>query len=106
MEKRVFSPEGVCSSRIFFTLDGDRVVRVEFEDGCDGNLQGIARLVEGMPVEEVIRRLKGIDCNYRGTSEALLADTAERIAEARASRDGREGIDAFLSRRKPSWNPN
>ena len=46
------------------------------------------------------------DCSYRGTSEALLADTAERIAEARASRDGREGIDAFLSRRKPSWNPN
>ena len=46
------------------------------------------------------------DCSYRATSEALLADTAERIAEARASRDGREGIDAFLNRRKPSWNPN
>jgi methylglutaconyl-CoA hydratase len=46
------------------------------------------------------------DCAWRASSEALLADTAERIAEARASRDGREGIDAFLSRRKPSWNPN
>ena len=68
MEKRVFTPEGVCSSRIYFTLDKGRVVRVEFEDGCDGNLQGIAALVEGMEVGEVIKRLRGIDCNYRGTS--------------------------------------
>ncbi len=46
------------------------------------------------------------DAAHRHLSEALLADTAARIAEARASRDGREGIDAFLNRRKPAWNPN
>ncbi len=68
MEKRVFTPEGVCSSKIFFTLDAGRVVHVDFQDGCEGNLQGIASLVEGMEVSEVIRRLRGIDCNYRGTS--------------------------------------
>ncbi len=68
MEKQVFTPEGVCSSKIYFTVDGGKVVHVEFQDGCDGNLQGIGRLVEGMHVDEVIKRLKGIDCSYRGTS--------------------------------------
>ncbi|MCX6649172.1 MAG: TIGR03905 family TSCPD domain-containing protein [Candidatus Bathyarchaeota archaeon] len=68
MEKRVYTPEGVCSSRIHFTLDGGKVVKVEFMDGCEGNLQGIASLVEGMEVDEVIRRLRGIDCGGRGTS--------------------------------------
>ena len=43
------------------------------------------------------------DVAHRPVNEALLADTAERIAEARASTDGREGIAAFLSKRKPNW---
>jgi len=59
---------GVCSEKIHFTLDAGRVVHVEFVNGCDGNLQGIASLVEGMEVDEVIRRLRGIDCMGRGTS--------------------------------------
>lgn len=59
---------GVCSEKICFTLDAGRVVHVEFMNGCDGNLQGIASLVEGMEVDEVIRRLRGIDCMERGTS--------------------------------------
>jgi uncharacterized protein (TIGR03905 family) len=45
MEKRAFTPEGVCSSKIYFTLDAGRVVHVEFMNGCEGNLQGIASLV-------------------------------------------------------------
>ncbi len=68
MRKFAYTPVGVCSERINFTIDAGRVVRVEFLGGCDGNLQGIATLVEGMEVDEVIRRLKGIDCNFRGTS--------------------------------------
>ena len=68
MEKKAYTPEGVCSERIYFTIDGGRVVHVEFVNGCEGNLQGIASLVEGMEVNEVIRRLRGIDCSGRGTS--------------------------------------
>ena len=48
-------------------LDG-RIDSVIFEGGCNGNLQGIARLVEGMPAQEVIARLQSIDCRGRGTS--------------------------------------
>lgn len=68
MEKIAFTPVGVCSEKIYLTIDGGRVVHVEFVNGCEGNLQGIAALVEGMEVGEVIRRLRGIDCGGKGTS--------------------------------------
>jgi len=68
MEKRAYTTEGVCSEKIYFTLDAGKVMSVEFVNGCDGNLRGIASLVEGMEVEEVIRRLRGIDCMGKGTS--------------------------------------
>ena len=42
--------------------------KVEFTDGCDGNLTGIGRLVTGMKVEDVITKLKGIPCEGRDTS--------------------------------------
>ena len=63
-----FVPRGVCSRQIQFKLDGDVVRDVKFTGGCHGNLQGIAKLVEGMKVDEVIERLEGIDCNGKGTS--------------------------------------
>ena len=69
MEKKItFTPHGVCSRQIEITLDGDIVKHVEFVGGCPGNTHGVSALVEGMPVEEVIRRLDGIDCRGRGTS--------------------------------------
>jgi uncharacterized protein (TIGR03905 family) len=68
MKRIIYTPIGVCSERISFAVDAGRVVYVEFLGGCDGNLQGIASLVEGLPVDEAIRKLRGIDCNGRGTS--------------------------------------
>ena len=58
----------VCSSRIDMELDGNVIRRIQFTDGCHGNTQGVAALCVGMPVDEVIRRLEGIDCHGRGTS--------------------------------------
>ncbi len=49
-------------------LTDGRIHSVVFDGGCNGNLQGIARLVEGMPVDEVIARLQSIQCGARGTS--------------------------------------
>ena len=63
-----YVPRGVCSRQIQFSLDGDVVRDVKFTGGCHGNLQGIAKLVEGLKVDEVIERLEGIDCNGKGTS--------------------------------------
>ncbi len=59
---------GTCSREIHFDIDGDVVRNVRFVMGCMGNTQGVARLVEGMTVDEAISRLQGIDCGGRGTS--------------------------------------
>lgn len=64
----VYKPKGVCSREIRIELDGDTVKKVEFEGGCNGNTKGVASLVEGMNVDEVIDRLDGIKCGFRGTS--------------------------------------
>ncbi len=68
MAKYTYEPQGVCSARIDFEVEEGIVKNVRFTRGCNGNTQGISALVEGMNVDEVIRRLKGTNCNGRGTS--------------------------------------
>ena len=69
MEKHyTYTTHGTCAREIRFTLDGDRVVSVTFIRGCMGNTQGIASLVRGMKIDDVIERLQGIDCAGKGTS--------------------------------------
>lgn len=64
-----YKTKGVCSQRIFFTIDADRKVsNVKFIGGCDGNLKGICSLVEGMDIDAVISRLEGITCGRKTTS--------------------------------------
>ena len=62
------APKKVCSSQIQFEIDEGIVKKVHFTGGCNGNLKGIASLVEGMPWEEVVNRLSGIKCGLKGTS--------------------------------------
>lgn len=64
----IYQTQGTCSKCIEVELDGDKVRSVHFIGGCHGNLQGISRLVEGMPVQDVIGRLKGIRCGLKATS--------------------------------------
>lgn len=59
---------GTCSRSIDFVLQEGLVKSVRFNGGCSGNAQGVARLVEGRPVDEVISLLRGVDCNGKGTS--------------------------------------
>jgi len=60
---------GTCSSVIIIDLDeSDIITHVQFLGGCNGNLQGISRLVEGMRATDAIARLKGIKCNTKPTS--------------------------------------
>jgi len=63
-----YKPSGVCSSRIDLELEGNMIKSVAFTGGCNGNLQGISRLVEGMTVEEAVGRLRGIRCGFKPTS--------------------------------------
>ena len=68
MKHHKYRPKGVCSRLISFDLDGDVVHNVEFIGGCNGNLQAISRVVDGMTVDQVEGYFKGIDCGGRGTS--------------------------------------
>ena len=63
-----YKTSGTCSQLINFDLVDGTVSNVSFVGGCNGNLQGIGKLVEGMKAEEVIDRLKGIKCGMRPTS--------------------------------------
>ena len=64
-----FRPQGVCSQEMRVDVDEQGVIRkLEVAGGCSGNLQGIASLVQGMPAQEAIRRLKGIHCGFKSTS--------------------------------------
>ena len=63
-----YTTKGTCSRFIDFDVEDNNVTNVRFIMGCNGNTQGVAALVEGMDINEVIKRLKGIDCNGRGTS--------------------------------------
>ncbi|MBE6621809.1 MAG: TIGR03905 family TSCPD domain-containing protein [Ruminococcaceae bacterium] len=69
MTKHTYTTSGTCSRKITFELDDEkRVHNVVFEGGCHGNLQGIGKLVEGMPAEEIVNRCAGIRCGFKPTS--------------------------------------
>ena len=63
-----YKTSGVCSREIAFEIEEGKVKNVQFFGGCNGNLKGIAALVEGMDVEEVIRRVEGVRCGMKTTS--------------------------------------
>ena len=82
-----YVPKGVCSSRIDLELDGDTIRSVRFTGGCNGNLQGICRLVQGMKAQEAVDKLQGIRCGYKPTScpdQLSLALTEAVAAEKKA----------------------
>lgn len=63
-----YQTKGTCSTSIDIELENGIVQSVSFTGGCNGNLQGISKLVAGMDAREAIQRLKGIRCGYRSTS--------------------------------------
>ena len=63
-----YSPKGVCSRKMIFDIENDIIKRVEIIGGCAGNTMGVSKLLEGMKVEEAIKRLKGIKCGFKDTS--------------------------------------
>lgn len=60
--------KGTCSRAVEFEVENNIIKSCQFIGGCHGNTQGVARLVIGRNVDDVIATLDGIDCNGRGTS--------------------------------------
>ena len=63
-----YKTRGVCSNTIHFEIENNILKNVSYDGGCNGNLQGIGALVEGMDVDEVIARLEGTTCGMKKTS--------------------------------------
>ena len=69
METKTFFPQGTCSYQIDIAVDDNGIIEgVTFYGGCNGNLQGISRLVRGMSIDDAIAKLEGIRCGYKSTS--------------------------------------
>ena len=79
-----YTPKGVCSRKIEIDIENGIINKVRFVGGCNGNTQGISKLVEGMKTEDVISRLEGVNCNGRGTScpDQLAKALKEAIKQA------------------------
>ncbi len=77
-----YIPQGVCSRKMTIDVEDGVVKSLKVIGGCNGNLQGISSLVKDMPVDEVIKRLDGINCNGKGTScPAQLAIALKQYKE-------------------------
>ena len=63
-----YTTKGTCSRKILFEVEDGKVHNVQFVGGCNGNTQGVAKLIEGMDAKEAISRLEGIRCGFRPTS--------------------------------------
>ena len=63
-----YKTRGTCSQYINISVDGKVIEDVSFMGGCAGNLKGIAALVKGMDIDDVISRLEGIRCGMKSTS--------------------------------------
>ncbi|MBE6105160.1 TIGR03905 family TSCPD domain-containing protein [Anaerovibrio lipolyticus] len=63
-----YAPQGVCSRFMQFDIEDNKIHNLKVVGGCNGNLQGIGKLVEGMDIDEVISRVEGIRCGARPTS--------------------------------------
>ncbi len=68
MEYRYTPSNMVCSHEMIIEVDGDIIKKVTIEGGCAGNTVGVSNLIQGMKIDEAIKRLKGIQCGMKGTS--------------------------------------
>jgi uncharacterized protein (TIGR03905 family) len=85
MKKLCYIPTGVCANEILVEIEAGHVKSIRFRGGCKGNRTGIARLVEDMPVEEVIKRLQGIACKNDTSCPDQLAQALKSMLEKEKS---------------------
>ena len=74
-----YKTQGTCSQMIHFDMKDGKVYNVSFDGGCNGNLKGISKLVEGQDAQHLIDLLKGNTCGFKSTS---CPDQLARALEA------------------------
>lgn len=81
----IYNTKGTCSRQIRVEMDGDTIRSVEFVGGCAGNTQGVAKLVAGRDIHEVIGLLKGIQCRGGTSCPDQLSKALTEILEKRSA---------------------
>lgn len=84
-----YKTRGTCSQQILIEANGDTIEKVEFIGGCTGNTQGVARLVKGMKIDEVIARCKGIQCRAGTSCPDQLATALELMLKQREAQQSK-----------------
>lgn len=85
--KKIYQTKGTCASQIEIETQGNTIKSVNFVGGCGGNAKGLATLIEGMNIDDVIGRLDGVTCGLRGTS------CPDQLARAlKEMKDGKKGV--------------
>lgn len=83
--KYIYNTKGTCTKQFGIEVEDNKLIRLESAGGCPGNLLGIAALVKGMEIDEIIKRLEGIKCGKRSTScPDQLAKALKQIKEHEA----------------------
>lgn len=84
-----YKTHGTCSQQILIEANGDTIENVQFIGGCTGNTQGVARLVKGMKIDEVIARCKGIQCRAGTSCPDQLATALELMLKEREEKEAK-----------------
>ena len=80
-----YATKGSCSRQILFEVDAEnKMHNVRFIGGCSGNLQGIAKLVEGKDIDEVEAMLLGIKCRNNTSCPDQLSKAISEYKAANA----------------------
>lgn len=76
----VYKPQGVCSTQMIINVENNILKDIKINNGCDGNLKGISKLLIGMNIDDIIKKLKGVTCGLKRTScPDQIATALEKI---------------------------
>ena len=82
-----YKTQGTCSTEIQFDINENIISDISFTNGCNGNLKAISRFADGMTVEEIIKKSKGIDCVSKGINKGTSCADQLALAVEKAKRE-------------------
>ena len=85
METFEYSPKGVCSNKIIFSIDDNKILDAKIIGGCPGNGLGIRSLLKDQNIDYIIEKLDGIKCGFKNTS--CPDQIAKALKEYKQKRD-------------------
>ena len=102
INKYIYHTRGVCPPEIHFKINSGTIEDIRFVGGgCSGNAQLVTRLLEGKPVEEVLKNLGGIDCRNGTSCSDQLASAIHEVnkGQLHSAESFRVAVDASPKRR-------